>query len=551
MRIHKATCHLCLLVSPILTTSSVVLTQSPVFEIDGPVQADYGISAAASVGDVDRDGIEDFALGYENADTSAGRDTGLVQVHSGRDGRVLFNFVGSPLSLFAARYGLAGVGDVNRDGYPDIAVGAPTDSRKVSAGGSVTVFSGKDGTVLRLWQTSHLGAFMGRSVAGIGDINRDGHNDVLVGFLVGRSYPVPRGEAQVLSGKDGSIVHRISDPNGNAFASRVAAAGDVDGDGTPDFYVSSWPGDYVYAYSGKSGKRIRTYSHPTAKYFSFPEIVSVGDVDKDGVPDIGIGDGSDSTAGVNAGACFVFSNKTGKLLHTIRGVANDYMGHITGLGDVDGDGHADFAVSGCQCYVGSQQTGYVKGYSGKTGALLFTARGVQANGGFGFPLARTGDLTGDGISEILVGHVGFYIGSQLRGHTTVLSPKSLALTADRYRISRQNPGTQFLSIDFGSQHGGQPYWVFGSFTGTRPGTPIGAWTVPLNFDAYTLFTIGNPTATPFLSFTGRLNARGQARAGLTVPNGLPVPFTLFHACVTFDNAGTVRAVSNAVSLRID
>src|SRR5215831_18791691 len=88
-----------------------------------------------------------------------------------------------------------------------------------------------------------FGGFFGFSVAGIGDINHDGVPDILVGVPHHSNFPADRincGEAFVFSGADHSILFTINDPNeeeGNRFGYAVAGLGDVNGDGVPDMII--------------------------------------------------------------------------------------------------------------------------------------------------------------------------------------------------------------------------------------------------------------------------------------------------------------------------
>src|SRR5262245_48809794 len=85
-----------------------------------------------------------------------------------------FQFFGSGVNDHMGA--IAGAGDVNRDGYDDIVVGAW--GTLFPAGGYVRVYSGKDGALLHQW-TGDLS--FGRVVAGAGDVNRDGYDDIFIG----------------------------------------------------------------------------------------------------------------------------------------------------------------------------------------------------------------------------------------------------------------------------------------------------------------------------------------------------------------------------------
>ena len=87
-------------------------------------------------------------------------------------------------------------------------------------------------------------------------------------------------------------------------------------------------------------------------------------------------------------------------------------------------------------------------------------------------------------------------------------------------------------------------------TGTTGFNLIGVH-ITLDPDLYTDFAMGLVNTAGFTRFTGTLDANGLATASLNVPTGLPpIPFTVYHAYVVFDNTGRFHMASNAVPLRL-
>ena len=132
--------------------------------------ANFG-AALASVGDVNGDGVPDLAVGVPNYDRVDLFDQGQVVVFSGATGSLLRTLQDRSLHA-GGQFGraLAGVGDVNDDGVPDLAVGAPLrDVESCCDQGQVVVFSGVTGTpLLTLPPRPQAGANFGVALAGWG-----------------------------------------------------------------------------------------------------------------------------------------------------------------------------------------------------------------------------------------------------------------------------------------------------------------------------------------------------------------------------------------------
>ncbi len=135
----------------------------------------------------------------------------------------------------------------------------------------------------------------------------------------------------------------------------------------------------------------------------FHSASSAGDVDADGVPDFVFGE---VALGGGVDRARVRSGHTGAELLVVTGVnANDEFGSaVTSLGDVNGDGHADFAVSAP--YPVGSTPGYVRVHSGANGTVLWRADAPSTGLAWGRSLARLHDLDLDGVDELVVGAPG-------------------------------------------------------------------------------------------------------------------------------------------------
>jgi hypothetical protein len=214
------------------------------------VEDNFGRSVSGA-GDVNNDGHDDLIVGA-NDDDNNGASSGSARVFSGIDGSILYTFNGdSGADLFGSS--VSGAGDVNNDGYDDLIVGAAADDNNGMNSGSVRVFSGVDGSVLYTFSGDSANDSFGATVSTAGDINNDGHDDLIVGATGDDNNGSFSGSARVFSGADGSILYTFDgDSAGDFFGLSVSNAGDVDGDGKADLIIGAMDDDNNGSRSGSA-----------------------------------------------------------------------------------------------------------------------------------------------------------------------------------------------------------------------------------------------------------------------------------------------------------
>ncbi|MCP4958646.1 MAG: hypothetical protein GY925_05175, partial [Actinomycetia bacterium] len=395
-----------------VATGGTVATEQKISDTAGGLTAilddtdNFGASTA-SIGDLDDDGTVDIAIGASN-DDDGGTDQGAVYVlFLNADGTVkaeqkISSVTGGltgPLDNtdnFGAS--VAGVGDLDGDGIPDIAVGAPSDDDGGDGRGAVYVlFLNVDGTVKAEQKISSTTGGLtgplddnddfGYSVAGIGDLDGDGIVDMAVGASADDDGGTNRGAVYVLllnadgtvkaEQKASSTVGGLTGPldDNDWFGISVGGVGDVDGDGIVDVAVGAHGDDdggtargavYVLLLNAdgtvKAEQKISSVTGgltgplDDSDFFGV-SIAGIGDVDGDGIADITAGTHRDDDGGADRGAAYVlFLNADGtvkgerKISSTTGGLtgpldnSDDFGRSVTGVGDLDGDGIVDMAV---------------------------------------------------------------------------------------------------------------------------------------------------------------------------------------------------------------
>jgi len=179
-------------------------TGAPVLVLDSePVAAGHGRSLAA-LGEVDGDGVGDYAVGANDR----------VAVFSGADGEML-HVVGNPdPSVYVGVIAdtLAPLGDLDGDGVPDFAMGTVfvdnCELSPINCGGRVAAFSTATGEVLWAVDGTDFSGRLGSSLAATEDLDGDGVRDL---YAADPFFGANAGRVLLLSGADGAILDVLDD----------------------------------------------------------------------------------------------------------------------------------------------------------------------------------------------------------------------------------------------------------------------------------------------------------------------------------------------------
>lgn len=395
--------------------------QSLVRTLNGDAIYDRAGAAVADAGDVNGDGHPDVIVGAPEDWMVFFNEPGYARIYSGADGSIIRTLLGDEdYDLFGAA--VAGIGDVNGDGKDEVVVGASyaVPQGSTASHGLVRVFDGATGNAL--WTVyGDQGDEFGFSVAGAGDLNGDGVPDVIAGAPRADAQNgalSSAGKARMLSGIDGSLLHEVEGNAGNQrLGYSVAGMGNVNPSDVVAYGTPPAPGPDIFddvivgslfggakIYSGFNKTVLATFSSGSSDIFGRC-VTSVGDLNNDGVREAVIGATQDDFFNPGPGYVQVRSGRkgTGQVLHTLNGaVSGERFGFsLADAGDWDGDGKNDILV-GTSPNDNSIDS-YAALYSGTDGSLMFTLDAAVDGDFTGFSVAGLGDGDGDGKIEIAVG----------------------------------------------------------------------------------------------------------------------------------------------------
>ncbi len=373
--------------------------QATLYEFTGSAANDRLGASAATAGDLNGDGSPEFLVGAPQDGNAFFASEGRVELRDGSSGSVLASWSGV---TDGDGFGTAvdGGHDVDLDGVPDIAVGAPFFSGTgIQAAGRVTLISGATYTVLgEIAGTATLHS-LGRTIALVGDLDGDGRSEVMAGSSEALNG---RGLVRVYRYTGGGMVQLyqfVGGIGGARLGISLDGISDVNADGVPDLLVGS-AFDGYYIYSGADGSELRHTYVPSEATLG-TAVCALDDLNGDGVEEIVAGAVQGDIFNPGSGKVYVKSGLTDATLFTVAGAAGgDRFGmKVADAGDWNADGKNDFLVTSDP----NNGPNFVTLHSGVDGTLLSTFQPDAATDNIGTALAGLGDLDGDNKVEILLG----------------------------------------------------------------------------------------------------------------------------------------------------
>lgn len=325
-----------------LNTDGTVKSQQKISDLEGNFTGtldneDYFGRSITAIGDLNNDGFIDLCVGA-NKDDDGGSDRGAVWILFMKSDATVKSFqkisdteggfTGTLQDEDLFGTSVANIGDVNKDGITDIAVGANLDDDGGSNRGAVWIlFLNTNGTVKSSQKISMSegnftglledGDNFGVSVCGLGDLNLDEYNDIAVG-----AYD------NVSAYTEGAVWILFLDGNGMVDSSQKIAQGQSGFSGTLD----------------------------TQDYFGI-SLANMGDINGDDYVDIAVGALYDDDGGSNHGAIWLlYLNEEGnvKSSQKISSTEGDFSGtlddedyfgrSVAAIGDLNGDGSPDLCI---------------------------------------------------------------------------------------------------------------------------------------------------------------------------------------------------------------
>ncbi|MBL8860724.1 MAG: FG-GAP repeat protein [Planctomycetes bacterium] len=321
-----------------------------VWEVQGPIAGQRFGASLARLGDLDGDGRDDLLVGAWSASFTGALQAGAARVLSGASGATIREHRGDAAQDHFG-WTVAGLGDLDADGVLDYAVGAVDDDDNGGSSGTVRVFSGASGVTLYTLRGAAAEDLFGTAIARVPDADGDGVDDMAVGAPSFASNLRP-GYVRLHSGRTGALLWTVlGSANQDQFGGAVAGLGDLDGDGRGEVLVGArqlqiGATGYARVLSGADGSVLREFQGPAAGARFGATVAAAGDVDYDGIPDLWIGAPESSATGLRAGRVEAYSGASGALLARFEGVAaNARLGSALDAGpDVTGEGGPDLAA---------------------------------------------------------------------------------------------------------------------------------------------------------------------------------------------------------------
>ena len=310
-----------------------------------------------------------------------------------------FSYTGRELDGALFGHSVAGLGDLDGDGWDDFAVGAPMAWSERGRTGAVLVFSGRNFEVLYRLAGARNGSGYGDRLRALGDLDGDGHEELAVCrlYLSG---------VEVVSGRSGERLFAFDGTD------CLGPVGDVDGDGLPELaFVRGWhPTSRVAIRSSTTGRALWSRSFEPFRHAGVAE-----DLDADGIRELVLSPRRYSETSTEPSKRFTVvsgrdgSPATGELPWPSRESSPPRPQIVSTSADVDGDGSRELVFNASDLERGQVQLFVVEGRAHRTLRLwrYDPAETVDVIDYLTLQLLCPGDFDRDGSEDLLVAHQSF------------------------------------------------------------------------------------------------------------------------------------------------
>lgn len=445
--------------------------------------------------DLNDDGIADLVISAPLADFG-GRNAGAVHVFFGSLG-VQADTMASDADVTIVGFSTQGrfgtsvlTGDLNGDGFDDIAVGAPMDDANGDDNGAVYIFDGPlesnlinatDANHILTGEAGHMGDLFGTALA-FGDVDDDGRVDLVVSAIRDDAGGIMTDCGAVYTFLDSATLANVSADQADAKVigvedgdqlGNMILIGDVNADGADDLVVSAVRFDPplpvprrqdaggVFIFLGGSAPAVDANSADiilTGEDVGdeFGAGLAVGDIDGDGVKDVMVGAPKNDRLGFDVGRVYMF--KGGATLASAYAPeadvilsgqpSNDNFGETLTCGDTNGDGMDDIVIGAPRASHGAIHNGRSFVFNGSTEMVdgvatmadMIQTGEPSSHEAFG-TCTKVADWNRDGMADVLVsapgndgngpssGRVYVFRGAQFGGDSEALE-SDVMLTGD-------------------------------------------------------------------------------------------------------------------------